>query len=210
MYREFICYAASLRCNVEVSTVAQILRSIQANAVQLVIAAIAADGAKQLIIIYVGGFALLVVEADAGNPAVIIHTVEANLCAPVAVAHINCVSVVAVLAAEGFCPDAVAFHMCAQQVATINYVRCIITPGKHCTRRCCSCALHQGCFIITGNIDTAAGNKAAYAAMSAVKGHIADPAGNAGGGQSGSNHRLALQIIVKAGIIISEFFAQCA
>ena len=110
----------------------------------------------------------------------VIHTVKAYLCTPIAVAQINRIRIVGILAAVGLSPDAVTLHMRTQQIAAIYYVSSIIAPGKHSAGGCRSCALHQCGFVIAGNIDTAAADKAACAAVSTVKFHVADPTGNTG------------------------------
>ena len=178
VYAELVAHAAGLSCEVQMCAVAQVLGSIQAETVQLVVTGIAADIAEIVIGIVVAGAALLIINSSACNPAVVIHTVKANLCTPIAVAQINRIRIVGILAAVGLSPDAVALHMCTQQITAINYVCSIITPGKHCAGGCRSCALHQCGFVIAGNIDTAAADKAAYATISTVKFHIAEPAGN--------------------------------
>ena len=138
----------------------------------------------------------------------VIHTVKANLCTPIAVAQINRICIVGILATVGLSPDAVALHMRTQQITAINYVCSIITPGKHCAGGCRSCALHQCGFVIAGNIDTAAADKAAYATISAVKFHVAEPTGNAGGGQTGADHSLTGQVFINAGIAVINLLAQ--
>ena len=191
------------------SALAQILRSIQSNAVQLVIAAVAANNTKIIISVIVAGAALLVINCSAQNPAIVIHSVIANLCTPIVVAQINCICIVAILAADGLSPDTIAFHMCTQHITSINYVCCIITPGKHSAGGCRSCALHQRSFVIAGNINTAAADKAANATIAAVKFHIAKPTGNAGRCQAGANHSLTGQVFINTCIAIVNFLCQC-
>ena len=179
-YAELVAYAAGLSCKIQMCAIAQILRSIQAKAVQLVVTGIAADSTEVIVGIVIGGAALLIINSSACNPAVVIHTVKADLCTPIAVAQINRIRIVGILATVGLSPDAVALHMRTQQITAINYVRSIITPGKHCAGGCRSCALHQCGFVVAGNINTAAADKAAYATVSTVKFHVAEPTGNTG------------------------------
>ena len=209
MYAELIAYAAGLSCEVQMCAIAQILGSIQAEAVQLVVAGIAADSTEVVIGIVIAEAALLIINSSACNPAMVIHTVKTNLCTPIVVAQINRIRIVGILAAIGLSPDAVTFHMRTQQVAAINYVCSIIAPGKHCAGGCRSCALHQCGFVVAGNINTAAADKAAYAAVSAIEFHVAEPTGNTGRGQTGANHSLTGQVFINAGIAVVNLLAQC-
>ena len=209
VYAELVAYAAGLSCKVQMCAISQILGSIQAEAVQLVVAGIAADSTKGIVGIVVAGAALLIINSSACNPTMVIHTVKADLCTPIAVAQINSIRIVGILATISLSPDAVTLHMRTQQVAAINYVRSIIAPGKQSAGGCRSCTLHQCGFVVAGNINTAAADKAAYAAVSAVEFHVAEPTGNAGGGQAGADHSLTGQVFVNTGIAVINLLAQC-
>ena len=209
VYAELVAYAAGLSCKIQMRAIAQILGSIQSEAIQLVVTGIAADSTEIVVGIVIAGAALLIINSSACNPAVVIHTVKANLCTPIVVAQINRIRIVGILAAVGFSPDTVTLHMRTQQVAAINYVRSIIAPGKHCAGSCRSCAFHQCGFVVAANINTAATDEAAYAAVSTVEFHVADPTGNTRGGQAGAYHSLTGQVFINAGIAIVNLLAQC-
>ena len=111
VYAELVAYAAGLSCKVQMCAIAQILRSIQAKAVQLVVTGITADSTEIVIGIVIGGASLLIINSSACNPAVVIHTVKADLRTPIAVAQINRIRIVGILAAIGLSPNAVTLHM---------------------------------------------------------------------------------------------------